>query len=310
MSTEMQSSILTIKDFTVDKLKYSTPKINKHGGKAVKIPFMLEAPSMMTWGASQYVDEKSGNITYKMSLQFPRDDDKTPETDMFLKKMIDLETKIKSDATTNSIEWFNKPKDKMSEHVVDALFNPLLKYPKDPVTKQPDTTRAPTLDLKLDCYDDKFSCELFNKNGKMIFPNPLKPQDTPLTLIPKYTIITPIIQSGGVYFVNGKFGLTLKFFQGVPQQRPTLKGKCLVHVVPEVEHKNFEEMYNNEESKNEVLDNTLIVDSDNEDNSRNEDDHEVEQKEEQKEENVEVIAQPIVPSKSGKIVVRKTKVSK
>ena len=85
----------------------------------------------------------------------------------------------------------------------------------------------------------------------------------------------------------------------------------MVRVVPEVEDKKFEEMYDNEESKNEVLDNTLIVDSDNEDNSRNEDDDcEEEQKEEQKEENVEVIAQPIVPSKSGKIVVRKTKVSK
>jgi hypothetical protein len=206
-------------------------KTNKSGGKSVGIKLMLECPLMLTWGANKFTDEVSGRSTYKMALAFPRQDYANAETDLFLKKMVDLETKIKDDATKNSMEWFNKPKDKMPAQVVDALFNPMLKWPKDPLTGDRDMTKTPTLDVKLENYDG-FNCELYDVNGEMLFPDKTDSEVTPLTLIPKLTNIACVIQCGGLWFAGGKFGVTWKLFQGVVQPRPSLKGKCLISLTP------------------------------------------------------------------------------
>ena len=44
----------------------------------------------------------------------------------------ELEAQIKADAIANSKDWFNKSK--MSAEVVDALWSPMLKYPKNQAT--------------------------------------------------------------------------------------------------------------------------------------------------------------------------------
>jgi hypothetical protein len=227
----MQSPVVKYDSFNPQSVTYLKAKTNKSGGKAVGIRVMLECPLMLTWGATKFTDEVSGRSTYKMSLAFPRQDYANAETDLFLKKMIELETKIKDDATKNSMEWFNKPKDKMPAQVVDALFNPMLKWPKDPLTGDRDMTKTPTLDIKLENYDG-FNCELYDVNGEMLFPDKLNPDVTPLTLIPKLTNIACVIQCGGLWFAGGKFGVTWKLFQGVVQPRPSLKGKCLISLTP------------------------------------------------------------------------------
>lgn len=230
-STEMQSPVIKYDSFNPQTVTYMKAKTNKSGGKSVGIKLMLECPLMLTWGANKFTDEVSGRSTYKMALAFPRQDYANAETDLFLKKMIDLETKIKDDATKNSMEWFNKPKDKMPAQVVDALFNPMLKWPKDPLTGDRDMTKTPTLDVKLENYDG-FNCELYDVNGEMLFPDKTDSEVTPLTLIPKLTNIACVIQCGGLWFAGGKFGVTWKLFQGVVQPRPSLKGKCLISLTP------------------------------------------------------------------------------
>ena len=230
-STEMQSPVIKYDAFAPQSVTYLKAKTNKSGGKSVGIRLMLECPLMLTWGATKFTDETSGRSTYKMSLAFPRQDYANAETDVFLQKMIELETKLKDDATKNSMEWFNKPKDKMPAQVVDALFNPMLKWPKDPLTGDRDMTKTPTLDIKLENYDG-FNCELYDVNGEMLFPDKTNPDVTPLTLIPKLTNIACVIQCGGLWFAGGKFGVTWKLFQGVVQPRPSLKGKCLISLTP------------------------------------------------------------------------------
>lgn len=227
-STQAQSPVISHDVFNpATQVNYLKPKTNKSGGKAVGIRLMLECPLMLTWGANKFTDEVSGRSTYKMSLAFPRSEYSTPETDKFLKAMIAMENKIKEDATKNSVEWFNKAKDKMLPAVVDALFNPMLKWPKDPMTGDRDMTKTPTLDIKLEYYEG-FNCELYDVNGNMLFPDKSNPEVTPLTLLPKLTNIACIIQCGGIWFAGGKFGVTWKLFQGVVQPRPSLKGKCLI----------------------------------------------------------------------------------
>jgi hypothetical protein len=253
-SAQMQSPVIKGTSFTpATQVTYAKAKLNKAGGKAVGIRLMLETPLMLTWGAQKFTDEVSGRTTYNMALQFPRDEYATKDTETFLNALIEMETKIKADAITNSMEWFNKPKSKMTPDVVDALFHPMLTWSKDPSTGERDVTKKPTLKVKLECWDNAFNCELYDTAGRKLFP----PQDessdvSPLTLIPKAINIACVLQSGGLWFAGGKFGHTFKLFQGVVQPKPSLKGKCLISLSSK-DIKTLEKAVNNSEESEEVL---------------------------------------------------------
>ena len=48
----------------------------------------------------------------------------------------------------------------------------------------------------------------------------------PTELVPKQTHIATVMQCGGLWFANGKFGVTWKLFQAVVKPRASLAGKC------------------------------------------------------------------------------------
>jgi len=140
-------------DATTDYM-YTKPKVNASGGKSIGIlnndskkGLYISTPLMLTWGVNEFTDDKSGRKTYDMSLQFPKEEYNTPQVDAFLQNMIAFEKKIKEDAVKNCKEWMNKAK--MSTEVVDALWTPMVKYPKDQNTGEQDLTRAPTLRIKI-----------------------------------------------------------------------------------------------------------------------------------------------------------------
>jgi hypothetical protein len=214
-------------------ITYTKPKVNASGGKNVGIlnttskkSTYLSTPLLMTWGVNEWVDDKTGKRSYELSLQFPREQDSnfSNDTKLFLKNLIDFENKIKADAISNSKEWMNKTK--LSEEVVDALWTPMLKYPKNQETGEFDYSRAPTLRVKIPYYDEKFSVELYDMNEQQLFPDMEDDSVTPLTLIQKTQNIAIVIQNGGIWFANGKFGTTWKLVQGVVQPRASLRGKC------------------------------------------------------------------------------------
>ncbi|RZD40891.1 MAG: hypothetical protein CXT73_05990, partial [Methanobacteriota archaeon] len=97
---------------------------------------------MLTWGISDY----EGNEKYDMSLQFPSDEYRTEKVQAFLDNMIAYENKIKADAIVNSKAWFGK--EIKSKEVIDTMWTPMLKYPKNKITGEHDYDRAPTLRLK------------------------------------------------------------------------------------------------------------------------------------------------------------------
>ena len=94
-NTNDQNMIINATTFSPDDdTKYTKPKINKSGGKSVGVlnsvsgkSLYLSTPLMLTWGVSEFVDEKTGRRTYDMSLQFPRDDYRTEATDKFLENI-------------------------------------------------------------------------------------------------------------------------------------------------------------------------------------------------------------------------------
>ena len=76
------------------------------------------------------------------------------DAEAFLDSMKAFEQKIKDDALKNSKEWFGKSK--MSAEVLDALFTPMLKYPKDKDTGEADYDRAPTLRVKIPFWEGEW----------------------------------------------------------------------------------------------------------------------------------------------------------
>lgn len=217
-------------------MKYSKPKVNSLGGRSVGIVnaktstvLNLSSPLMLTWGVQSFTDDKSGKVSYDLALQFPSDGYETPAAKKFLANMMAFEKKIKDDAITNSKEWFSKPK--MTSDAVDALFTPILKYPKNKDTLEADTSRAPTIKVKLPYWDGEWKeLELYDVDMRAIFPDPTNPSLSPKDLIAKGSNIAVSIQCGGIWFANGKFGVTWKLFQAIVKPKMTLKGKCHIRL--------------------------------------------------------------------------------
>lgn len=213
-------------------MKYTKPKVNNVGGRSVGIVnsktstvLNLSSPLMLTWGVQDFTDEKTGKVSYDLALQFPNEGFETPATKKFLANMAAFEKKIKEDAITNSKEWFSKPK--MTADAVDALWTPVLKYPKNKDTLETDTTRAPTIKVKLPFWDGAWKdLELYDVEMSPIFPDPMNPVLSPKDLIAKGSHIAVSIQCGGIWFANGKFGVTWKLFQAIVKPKMSLKGKC------------------------------------------------------------------------------------
>ena len=201
-------------------IKYSKcKKVNASGGKSVGIynsqtgqPLYVETPILMTWGLQKYEDEKTGKVSYEFLLQFPNDDFSNKETRAFLQSMIAFERKLKADALTKSNEWFENSN--MTPDTVEAMFNPILKYPKDKVTCEKDFTKMPTMKIKVPFLQGKWEgVEIYDADRKRLFPSS-DPNLSPIDIITKLSHMKTMIQCGGIWFANGKFGITWRFIEG------------------------------------------------------------------------------------------------
>jgi hypothetical protein len=226
------SQIVNVRDYNPSTdMSYAKPKLNQAGGKNVSIMnsrvrkvTYLSTPLMLTWGMSEFRDDKTGKVSYELSLQFPNADYPDEEGESFLEKLKEFEEKIKTDAVANSKEWFNKPK--MTAEVVDALWTPMLKYPKNKDTQEPDYSKSPALRVKIPFWEGEWKIELYDMEERQIWPTKNPQIQSPVELIPKLTKVACVIQCGGIWFANGKFGVTWKLFQAVVKPPQSLKGTC------------------------------------------------------------------------------------
>lgn len=233
MSSSKIPTIVSYKTLDANKIVgFSSPKVNARGGKNVRIvnksdnkTLHIATPLMLTWGINEFVDDK-GNKSYTMSLQFPKEDYATPETTQFLESLKEFEAMLRRTAMENCKEWLNKPK--ISDEGMDLIWNPMLMYPKDPKTKDTDYSRPPCLRIKVPYYESKYDVEIFDPKGQPLFPNKdgLLPQD----IVTKGIQTAVIIQSGGIWFANGKLGTTFKLLQAVVQPKESLRGRCHIQL--------------------------------------------------------------------------------
>jgi hypothetical protein len=153
------------------------PKVNDRGGKSINIistqtnrALHLSTPLMMTWGISDYTDEKTGESDGKftISLNFPTEQYKTQATTDFLDKLKAFENQILDDAVKNCEVWFGE---EMTREVAKHTFFPFIKYSKDKNTKKIDYSKPPCIRAKVPNYDGRWAVEIYDTNQKLIFPS-------------------------------------------------------------------------------------------------------------------------------------------
>ena len=231
----MANLIMNSTDFNpTSQLRFTKPKVNSVGGKSVGIlnstvnkAVYLSTPLIRCWGANKR-ENANGDFSYDVSIQFDTEAYSTKEQTEFLSKLVEFEDYIKECAKTYSKDWFNKPN--MSDDVVDALFHPILKYPKDKDTDMPDKTRAPSMKIKLPTWEGEYKFELYDVDQNILLPGE-NPEHTPDVLIEKGSNIACVIQCGGLWFASGKFGVTWKLVQAIVKPSENVKpGKCYIQL--------------------------------------------------------------------------------
>ena len=237
MSKQSSPIVVSVNDWVPSSVRYMQPKVNDRGAKSINIistqtnrALHLSTPLMMTWGISDYTDEKTGESDGKftISLNFPTEQYKTQATTEFLDKLKSFENQILDDAVKNAEVWFGE---EMTREVAKHTFFPFIKYSKDKNTKKTDYSKPPCIRAKVPNYDGRWAVEIYDTNQKLIFPcenDRLTPQD----FITKMSNVACVIQCGGLWFGGKGWGVTWKLNQCVvkPQQIVSVYGKCHIQL--------------------------------------------------------------------------------
>jgi hypothetical protein len=237
MSKQSSPIVVSVNDWVPSSVRYMQPKVNDRGAKSINIistqtnrALHLSTPLMMTWGISDYTDEKTGESDGKftISLNFPNDQYKTQATTDFLNKLKAFENQILDDAVKNSEVWFGE---EMTREVAKHTFFPFIKYSKDKNTKKIDYSKPPSIRAKVPNYDGRWAVEIYDTEQKLIFPcdnDRLTPQD----FITKMSNVACVIQCGGLWFGGKGWGVTWKLNQCVvkPQQVVSVYGRCHIQL--------------------------------------------------------------------------------
>lgn len=232
--------VLETSEWTPSAIKYMAPKVNDRGGKSISMiskqtnrSLHISTPLLMTWGITDFVDEKTGESDgkYSLSLQFPNEEYSNKSVRDFLQKLKDFETQILEDAVANSDLWWGE---EMSLAVCKHTFFPFLKYSRNKDTKKIDLTKPPSIRAKVPYYDGKWNVELYDTKSDLIFPCE-QSHLTPVDFVPKQSQIACVLQCGGIWIGGKGWGLTWKLVQGIvkPREIVSVFGKCHIKLSQE-----------------------------------------------------------------------------
>jgi hypothetical protein len=242
----MSSTI--VKPSTLDKslVNFGEPQANSHGGKSLKVgysqegKFLIQAPTMyIPWDLSKEEmkmdstnkDPKASavnGVKYSMQLSFrgiESEDANGKRIKSFHNMINDLDNLLVETASSNSLTWLKMKS--APKPVVEALLNPTIKVSKDVVTQEPDGKYPDSIKVRIPYYakDDKLGCAFFDKDGKHLTDMSV------LNKLRRGTQVSCILECSGVYFSNGKFGMTWSLYQCAIKSENSNripKGICLI----------------------------------------------------------------------------------
>lgn len=224
----MSLSIQQSSEFNPSNVKFSKLRKNKNGGKAVYInnsdnkKIYIQLPYMRSpYGLSMFTDESTGRTSYSLDLSFDSDN---PEAMSLCDKLKTLDEIVVETVAKNSKEWLGK------EYNVavlrEALYKPLVRPSKEPY---PSTIKLKVLTRP----DGSFVPEAYNKQRQPI----------PLDNIEKGQRVLTIIDLNQIWFIDNKFGVTVRVQQVLVEQSEKLPSFAFMGVETEpVVDDNGEEM--------------------------------------------------------------------
>jgi len=276
--------MITMAEWNPEQVRYMQPKAVGKGIKIINIvstqtnrAMHLTLPLMQCWGINDNIDENTGepNGKFVISLQFPRDP--TPASTVALEKFKIFENQLIDDAVKNSEAWFDR---KQGREICEFSYFPFLKYSKNQETKLVDKSKPPSLRPKVPCYDGVWKTEVYDPTGNLLFPNDLE-GSSPAAYVVKNSLVSSIIQCGGIWVGAKNWGLTWKLVQCIvkPQVMVTAFGKCHIKLSPE----DMEGIYAPQEPEKQKPD-THFEDSDEEKEDKEKEDKEKEDKEKEEKE--------------------------
>jgi hypothetical protein len=241
-------SATIVKPSTLDKslVNFGEPQSNSHGGKSLKIgysqegKFLIQAPPMyIPWDLTKEElksdslnkDPKTATnsgVKYSMQLSFrgmDGNDANAKRLKAFHSMICELDNLLVETASVNSLTWLKMKS--APKPVVEALINSTIKVSKDTVSQEPDGKYPDSIKVRIPYYtkDDKLGCAFFDKEGKQLTDMSV------LNRLRRGTQVTCILECGGVYFSNGKFGMTWSLYQCAIKSESSNKipkGVCLI----------------------------------------------------------------------------------
>lgn len=161
--------------------------------------------AILSWpfGVSIYENPRTGEKTYSIDVAF-RDLQTDPKIKTFYDKMLELNEVVLSEAADPSCSWFGKP---MSKEVLNEIYRPLVKQPKDP-------RYSPTMKIKIPVAKGVPTPEFYNEAKELVS----------LDSITKGCTIVCILELRPVWFVNKTFGVTWQLVQACITGRASAGG--------------------------------------------------------------------------------------
>jgi hypothetical protein len=203
----MSLSIQQSTEFSPASVQFSKLRKNKNGGKAVYLnagdnkKLYVQFPFMRSpYGMSAFTDEGTGRTSYSLDLSFDPDNAEAMELHAKLKE---LDEKIVNEVAKNSKEWLGK---EFNVAVLkEALYKPIVKPGKEQY--------APTIKLKvLTKPDGSFVPECYS----------MQKEQVALDTIEKGQKAMAIIDLNQIWFIDNKFGVTIRLQQALFEQSAKL----------------------------------------------------------------------------------------
>ena len=196
----MSLTIQRSSEFSANSVGFSKLRKNKNGGKTVYLnagdnkKLYLQLPFMRSpYGLSAFTDEGTGRTTYSLDLSFDADNEGAMQLHDSLKELDEL---IVNTVAENSKEWLGK---EFNVAVLrEALYKPIVRPGKEPYPS--------TLKLKVATKPDgSFVPEAYNSRKESVT----------LDTIEKGQKVMAIVDVSSIWFIDNKFGVTIRLQQSL-----------------------------------------------------------------------------------------------
>lgn len=194
----MSLSIQQISDFSSASVQFSKLRKNKNGGKTVYLnagdnkKLYIQLPFMRSpYGLSAFTDESTGRTTYSLDMSFDTDNEAAMNVHNKFKELDEI---IVNTVAKNSKEWLGK---EFNVAVLkEALYKPMVRPGKEP-------------------YPSTMKLKILTKSDGTFVPEAytMKREPTPLDSIEKGQKVMCIIDLSSIWFIDNKFGVTMRLQQ-------------------------------------------------------------------------------------------------